>query len=213
MENIKIDQALQLALELPEAERAESAFLNYGFETGTDSLQIIVRHTGSILSLEEELPFTQVTELLNGYAIITTRQENIEQISLRPEIIYIEKPKKLFFHLQDSRTASCLTGVQKSRYSTEIDSSTDYGLSGFGTMIGIIDSGIDYRHPAFLSEDGESRIAFLWNQAADREESYGRIPAGYGFGAQYTKDTITAALSDDTLIPDMDTGSGHGTAV
>lgn len=214
-ENIKIDQALSFALKLPPKERTKSAFLNYGFEESTDSVQIIVRHTDSIKNLEELFPYTKVTELLNGYAIITTLTDNIEPLSALPRITYIEKPKRLSYQLQNSRSASCLAGVQKNVFA--IDSSFQnipfgYALSGSGTLVGIIDSGIDYSHPAFLSGTGESRITYLWNQAAETED-YSHIPAGYGFGTLYTQDTITAALLEGRTLPDTETGSGHGTSV
>ena len=215
-ENIKIDQALSFALKLPAGERMESTFLNYGFEETTDSVQIIVRHTGSIKNLEELFPSTRVTELLNGYAIVTTRTELIEPLSALPQITYMEKPKRLSYQLQDSRSASCLAGVQKNIYASEssfLNIPTGYALSGAGTLVGIVDSGIDYSHPAFRMANGASRIAYFWNQAADAEEDFSRIPAGYGFGIQYTQDALTEALLEGRLLPDTETGSGHGTAV
>ncbi len=214
--NIKIDQALDFALKLPPEERAESAFLNFGFEDDINSLQVIVRHTESIRNLETMFSSTKVTELLNGYAIITTLPENLEALSSLPQITYIEKPKRLSYELQDSRSASCLSGVQKSIYTANMDfqvSTSGFSLSGAGTLVGIIDSGIDYRHPAFLSENGESRIAYFWNQAADAADDFSRIPAGYSFGVQYTKSTLTEAILENGLLPDTETSSGHGTAV
>lgn len=213
-EPIKIDQALQLSLKIPVEERMESTFLNYGFENA-NSLQVIVRYTGNMKDLEEMFPDTTVIELLNGFAIITTRADYINALSALPQITYIEKPKRLSLGLQDSRSASCLSGVQKNIYTVETDvpnALSGYGLSGLGTFIGIIDSGIDYRHPAFLSENGESRIAYFWNQAAETLD-FTQIPAGYGFGAQYTKDMITEALAENRPLPSTETGSGHGTSV
>lgn len=213
MESEKIDQALQLALQIPEEERAESSFLEYGFEKETGTWQLIVKHTGSIKNLESDYPNTQIVELFSGYSIITTGQENIDALTMRPEIIYIEKPRQLYFNVQDGRNASCLSGVQKDSYSTIVDPLYGYQLSGAGVLIGIIDSGIDYKHPAFISPDGESRIAYFWNQTASGEETIGRIPAGYDFGAQYSKEAITNAISNDIPIPNTETVSGHGTAV
>ena len=37
-------------------------------------------------------------------------------------------------------------------------SKTAIEVEGRGVLIGIVDSGVDYRHPAFLTADGKSRI-------------------------------------------------------
>ena len=79
--------------------------------------------------------------------------------------------------------------------------------------------GIDYFHPAFRDEEGNTRIAYLWDQSASEAQSEGRTPAGYGFGAQYSRADINEALQagsraeGERLVPVSDRGSGHGTSV
>lgn len=79
--------------------------------------------------------------------------------------------------------------------------------------------GIDYFHPGFRDMEGNSRIVYMWNQSASVAQSEGRVPAGYGFGAQYSMQDINAALQaanqseGERLVPVTDRGSGHGTAV
>lgn len=41
-------------------------------------------------------------------------------------------------------------------------------LTGKGTIIAILDSGIDYAHPDFCREDGTTRILLLWDQTRDQ---------------------------------------------
>ena len=106
-----------------------------------------------------------------------------------PEIEYIEKPKRLFFAVNQARAASCLLDVQQGiggenansdplenifgmdggtvteRVSAETKLPTD--LTGKGVLIAIIDSGIDYLHPDFQNPDGTSRILYLWDQGRD----------------------------------------------
>ena len=79
-------------------------------------------------------------------------------------------------------------------------------------LIGIVDSGVDYRHPAFLTADGKSRILRLWDQSIP-----GNPPEGYVTGTEYTNVEINEALSLSVqegrrLVPSEDV-SGHGTAV
>ncbi|MCD8395931.1 MAG: S8 family peptidase [Lachnospiraceae bacterium] len=63
-------------------------------------------------------------------------------------------------------------------------------LSGQGVLMGFLDSGIDYTHPAFRNADGTSRILRLWDQSDTR----GAPPAGFSYGTEFTKEMIDQAL-------------------
>ena len=39
----------------------------------------------------------------------------------------------------------------------------DYDLLGEGVLVGFIDSGIDYTHPAFINDDGTTRIEYIYD--------------------------------------------------
>lgn len=87
----------------------------------------------------------------------------------------------------------------------------NYNLLGQCMLVGIIDTGIDYQHPAFRNEDGSTRIFSIWDQTDQSSKS----PEGFTFGSEYSKQQINAALlSKDTLplVPTSDT-NGHGTAI
>ena len=78
--------------------------------------------------------------------------------------------------------------------------------------MGIVDSGIDFFHPDFRTEDGSSRILRLWDQSIP-----GNPPEGYVTGTEYTKEEINKALAlgeiqGRRLVPSRDF-TGHGTAV
>lgn len=81
-------------------------------------------------------------------------------------------------------------------------------LSGRGVIIGIVDTGIDYRNDAFKFEDGSTKILGIWDQTVDgdREE-------GLYFGSTYTSEDINNANRSDTpynIVPSIDE-DGHGT--
>ena len=146
-----------------------------------------------------------VVPLLGGYAIVTLPESMLEEYSRRPQIEFIEKPTRLYFEDLFSKEASCITQVQR-------DEPGNLQLTGRGVLIGIVDSGVDYRHPAFLTADGKSRILRLWDQSIP-----GNPPEGYATGTEYTNEEINEALSLSVqegrrLVPSED-GSGHGTAV
>ena len=84
-------------------------------------------------------------------------------------------------------------------------------LTGFGTVICFIDTGIDYTNPVFRDELGNSRILAIW----DQEDQSGRRPDGFFYGSEYTKEEINQALRSATpldIVPSMD-DIGHGTAL
>lgn len=91
---------------------------------------------------------------------------------------------------------------------------------GKGVLIGLVDTGIDYRSPLFQNPDGTTRIAGIWDQSVPIEEDV--LPAGVpdyypmggsSYGTEYTREQINEALASDdplSLVPTQDT-IGHGT--
>ena len=112
-QNEKIDSSLSLALQIPENEMVQSGSLQFGYQQEARQWQIIVKYIGDIKRFEEIFQDTRVVELLNQYAIITTREEYIAAIAAMPEIEYIEKPKRLYFNLEQGRSASCINTIPK----------------------------------------------------------------------------------------------------
>ena len=85
------------------------------------------------------------------------------------------------------------------------------GYTGKNVIFGFLDTGIDYRHPAFLHANGQSRILAVWDQT-DRT---GTPPAQFPYGSLYTKSDLDAALESSdplSLVPVTDP-DGHGTYV
>jgi subtilisin family serine protease len=107
-----------------------------------------------------------------------------------------------------------LTSAIGRHYSTPLRSilqPPDFSLSGQGTIIGVVDTGIDYQHTAFLNRDKTTKILSIWDQTIQS----GPAPQSFTFGTEYTKAAINSALSsDDPLltVPSQDL-IGHGTAV
>lgn len=205
MENQKLENLLNLALDATAAEREQSPELNIGYNQSENTWDLIIKYTGNLSDiLGEDVPRA---ELLNGFAVITLEESRIEALSRIPGIEYIEKPKRLFFAVQQGRSASCMTSVQ-SAFSPLGDP-----LTGKGILVACIDSGVDYAHPDFRDPDGSTRILRLWDQSIP-----GRPPRGYSIGTEYTQEEINQALlaenraDREKIVPSRDL-SGHGTGV
>ncbi len=84
-------------------------------------------------------------------------------------------------------------------------------LRGQGVVIAIIDTGIDYRNPAFLDANGESRILAIWDQTVQE----GTPPEGLYFGSEYSREDINRALAAENpleIVPVTDP-LRHGTVM
>lgn len=82
-------------------------------------------------------------------------------------------------------------------------------LTGRGTVICIIDTGIDYAQPAFLDAFGNSRILAIWDQTIQD----GPAPEGFYFGTEYKRKELNEALQEADpfrIVPSRDE-NGHGT--
>lgn len=198
----KAENQLNLALDVSEETRSRTLDLNVGFIPEVNMWELIVKYSGDISRIAQDLDLI-IVPLQNEYAIITIREDLIDRLSDYQEIEFIEKPKRLFYNVAQGRAASCINPLQTAQYN----------LFGRGVIVAIIDSGIDYSHPDFRNENGTTRIIDLWDQAIP-----GNPPEGYAIGTVYTRDEINAALAVAdpiqrlNLIPSTDT-SGHGTHV
>ena len=139
MENEKIENLLNLALDATEREREKSLQLDVGYDRALRTWEVIVKFSGTTEELrtllEENFPgrYEQIrfTNLRNEYAILRLPEELVKRVAALPQIEYMEKPKSLFFAVDNGRRASCITPVQ-----TGGDA-----LTGEGVLIGLVDSG------------------------------------------------------------------------
>lgn len=157
----KQEDLLTISLEVSEDERKKSPDLQAGFSDDGELVELIVRYVGDISVISSRYPEVEVTELLSGYAIIITPKQYVNAISSYENIEYVEKPKLLYFDLAVSKSASCINQLQQGL-------NNPYKLTGSGTIVCIIDSGIDLRNKEFTDEAGNTRIIDIWDQTQDK---------------------------------------------
>ncbi|MBN1560106.1 S8 family serine peptidase [candidate division KSB1 bacterium] len=78
------------------------------------------------------------------------------------------------------------------------------GYTGEDVLIGIVDTGLDFKHPGFLNADGSTRVLYFWDQTdlgSDQPTNQ------FSYGSEWTSADIDggACTSKDT--------EGHGTHV
>ena len=224
--NQKLENILNLSLDVTPEERARSQELETGYNPQEKTWELIVKYSGSLDALENQVERERdtgqrdkikVEEMRNEYAILTLPESLIERVSALPQIEYIEKPKRLFFS-ETIGTASCISALQEPFDESGNGRDFDDGqgeknefsgfdglgrLTGRGTIIAVADSGIDWFHEDFRNPDGTTRILALWDQT---------------LGQVFTREEINQALAGGDrnqayrILPSVDSSS-HGTAV
>lgn len=111
------------------------------------------------------------------------------------------------YGLLSSEEVLTSSGVTRVRRQPGLD------LYGNGVLVGFVDTGIDYAHPAFIGGDGRTRILSIWDQTRQVLSENEQAPEDFFYGAEYTQDDINNALASDNpldIVPSQDT-DGHGT--
>lgn len=91
-----------------------------------------------------------------------------------------------------------------------VDVAYTHGSTGSDVIVGIIDTGIDFYHPMFRKENGDTRILSIWDQSRS-----GTPPSGFDYGTEYTQSQINNDLDlsgRHSIVPHRDQ-DGHGTHV
>ena len=193
MNDQKLENSLNLALEATKGELEKSAELEAGFDRESGSWELIVRYNGDLEEALAFLPEVEAQILTGGYAVLRVPEPLVDSLASLPQIEYVEKPKLLNFAVNQGRTASCMNPMQAG----------PDGLTGRGVIVAVIDSGIDFFHEDFRNPDGTTRLLELWDQQLERV---------------FTRQEINEALGQDSrekgeaLVPSRDL-SGHGTGV
>lgn len=152
----------------------------------------------TILYRDEPIEVKKLIEGLGGtfqdlgfnFAIVGIPVDRIVDLARSNSIQYIELPQNLYTSDLTSNRESCVP-----------QATSTYNVNGKGILIGFIDSGIDYTHPAFRNSDRTTRIEYIYDLSDG--------------GKVYNKEKINEALEATdpySIVPSIDI-TGHGTHV
>lgn len=202
MNTYKMSPRIQLALKyenllLPEV-RAQ-----FVVNEAENIWEVIVQYVDDMNEAAAALNIS-IFYLNNTYAIARLKKQNINELAQYAAITYISFATTLNY-IGISLDQICATNISSP--------AGKFNLAGRGTLIGIIDTGIDYAHPDFINGNRSSRIRYLWDQTIK-----GTPPEGFETGTQYTNEEINRALGETAreaqlaIVPSIDV-IGHGTAM
>ncbi len=151
----------------------------------------------------------QVRSVAGNIATATVPLKSIPNLEADEDVIYVELSRPAFPELDQS-----VPIVQ-----ADLLHSAMPPVTGQGTVVGIVDYGIDFYHPDFRDPATDNtRLLFLWHQdpPAGTSGTAGAAPAPWGYGLEYTAADINNDLISATPYSIVDHRAGigaHGTHV
>ena len=122
--------------------------INFGIDKGlgnTIEVTIISGDTPeNVRRIVEDLG-GQYEDLGYGFGLVEIDIQSLPMLASSQSIQYIELPKQLYTTDRQSNRAACVNSARDI-----------YNIQGEGVLVGFIDTGIDYTHPAFRNEDGST---------------------------------------------------------
>jgi minor extracellular serine protease Vpr len=185
----KIDASVGLLTNVPKAILDELGF-KYQSQGDIIELTILYRDTPEQTRVFIEGLGGKFQDLGFNIAVVNIPRDKLGELSTSTTIQYIELPKSLYEQDEESNRVSCILQL-----------SPDFNVSGEGILVGFVDSGIDYTHPAFMNATGTTRIEYIYDLSTG--------------GNIYNKQTINEAIKSTnpfSIVPSND-DTGHGTHV
>lgn len=203
MNDEKIQDELLLALSLSNQQLKDSSLAS-GYDAGEDEWKLIMLYRDNIDELYL-IPGIEIIVLHSNFAIVHIKTNQIMTLASYPQVLYLEQAKPVFLNLMEQAAQSCLPVS-----GGNVGAGGGESLTGEGTAVAIIDSGVDYTHPDFRNEDGTTRILTYWDQSLPYDGTN-----HYRLGTIFSEEELNLLLqnpSENGTGPSAD-NSGHGTHI
>lgn len=164
-----------------------------------------------------------ITVLTDKYVIITKKIDDVleDRLTLKnnpfPSVVFIERYYiYCTIDIIDFSEKVSINPLEAANINV-VSSIKSINLTGKGTVVGIIDTGIDYLNKEFQTKDGSSRILRIWDQSLSSTKN--NSDDNTAWGAEYTNEQINNAIiaqgagEDPYSIVASKDEIGHGTAM
>ncbi|MEQ8156256.1 MAG: S8 family serine peptidase, partial [Clostridiaceae bacterium] len=155
-----------------------------------ENLDKVVKSVEKIGGIFEDLGF--------GFGIVTVKASDIRKVYELEGVQYAELPKVVYTSDLNSNRAACVPTAW-----------SNYGVTGEGVLVGFIDTGIDYTHPAFLDENGNTRIEYIYD-LGESKKVYDKVQINQALKAQdsYSVVDVQDPLEHGTHVAGIACGGG-----
>ena len=163
-----------------------------------------------------------------GYSVADLVAYGVKTKYGRGNTLHVQIPVNQFIALSESGKCSLIDVGTKGRPTldsarivmgiNDVYNGTNlpHGYDGTGVIVGVIDMGFEYGHPAFYDSTGTTlRIKRVWQQG----DSNGTAPTTFGYGSEYTSQSAilnvarsTASETHGTHVAGIAAGCGGNTA-
>jgi subtilisin family serine protease len=200
----KLDPALRILLAKREAGRRVSAPAARGTTAGA-AASVLLSYSGDLEPLRT-IGFRPHT-IGRGVATGVVELDCITALASHPHVVRIKLAQRARPLLDKSVPAIHVDAVRQ----------VPLEARGEGVIVGVVDAGIDFRHPCFLQPDDQSsRILFLWDQTLDAEDFEDPPTAeGFDYGVEYDRQDIDETIEGFPTcrhVEEKESG-GHGTHI
>ena len=166
--------------------------------------------------------------MASGYSADNLAAYGVKTKYGRGNTLHVQIPVNQFLALSESGRCSLIDVGTKGRPTldsarivmgiNDVYNGTNlpHGYDGTGVIVGVIDMGFEYGHPAFYDSTGTTlRIKRVWQQG----DSNGTAPTTFGYGSEYTSQSAilnvarsTASETHGTHVAGIAAGCGGNTA-
>jgi subtilisin family serine protease len=197
-------------------------YLHSALKNNPEEIFLTLQYKGNLQGIEQAGFKTASVEregVANGYVTY----ERLGDLSAHPDVIKLVYGDEMHPNIDTSTLEILARGTTAGTnciWSVVQSTGVFTGMTGDGIVIGVIDTGIDYRHESFQKENStDTRIFRIWDQglvpvAGESSPAVGLLSAGPTYGVEYTDGNINGALATPaTFNVRTKDCNGHGTHV
>ncbi|MBP6237492.1 MAG: S8 family serine peptidase [Saprospiraceae bacterium] len=223
----KLDQELIAIfsnyLEIRDSKNLKGVYIHPALKNDKTSLPVTLVYSGDLLEIKN-YGFTFQSLEKEGVANGLIDLNQLPQLSNHFSVNQISYGASPNLYLDSSVAEILARGITPGVncvWSVNQSIGTFSGMTGENVIIGIIDTGIDWRHENFMHHDrNETRILSIWDQGltpvvGENGPVVSLLTAGPTYGVEYTETMINAELASPASPPTIRHRdcNGHGTHV
>jgi len=197
-------------------------YLHTALKNNPEQIFITLQYKGNLQEIEAA-GFKTASVEREGVANGSVMYEQLGDLSAHPDVIKLVYGHEMHPNIDTSTLEILARGTTAGTncvWSVVPSTGVFTGMTGEGVVIGIIDTGIDYRHESFQKENStDTRILRIWDQglvpvAGESSPAVGLLSAGPTYGVEYTDANINGAMATPATfnVRTKDCNS-HGTHV